>query len=122
MSARVIPIYPPSFAETLKARAGEKYRPSNGAEGEVFFDAWCCQCARDKAMREGADIDECDDNERCDIIANTFAFDVSDTRYPSEWQYSKDGQPMCTAFVEAGQPVPIKDEHTADLFAEGGSA
>lgn len=32
---------------------GEKYQPSNGTEGECFFDAWCRQCARDRSMREG---------------------------------------------------------------------
>lgn len=36
------------------------YRPSNGSEGADFFDTWCRRCARDKAMREGADFDECD--------------------------------------------------------------
>ena len=51
------------------------YRPSNGTEGDIFFDNWCRHCARDKAMREGADFDECDDNELCDIIARTFSRD-----------------------------------------------
>lgn len=27
---------------------------------------------RDKAMREGCDIDECDDNEKCEIIGASF--------------------------------------------------
>lgn len=27
-------IFPASFAEMLKARAGEKYQPSNGTEGD----------------------------------------------------------------------------------------
>lgn len=35
----------------------------------MFFDAWCRRCQRDKSMREGADLDECDDNELCEIIA-----------------------------------------------------
>lgn len=48
---------------------GERYEPSNGTEGASFLDAWCSNCARDKAMREGVDIDECDDNEKCEIIA-----------------------------------------------------
>ena len=45
-------IYPETLAEMTKARAGEKYRPSNGTEGDCFFAGWCCKCQRDKAMRE----------------------------------------------------------------------
>lgn len=40
---------------------GERYEPSNGSEGSAFLEFWCGRCARDKAMREGADLDECDD-------------------------------------------------------------
>ena len=111
-------IYPATLAAMTAKRAGEKYRPSNGTEGECFFAAWCFNCQRDKAMREGVDIDECDDNERCDIIANIFCYDVEDPEYPVEWQYGKDGQPCCTAFVPAGDPVPApRCEHTLDLFS-----
>ena len=56
-------IYPPEWAAIAKVNAGRKYRPSNGTEGDMFLNAWCCHCARDKAMREGADFDECDDDE-----------------------------------------------------------
>jgi len=111
-------IYPKTLADMLTNRAGEKYRPSNGTEGECFFAAWCCKCQRDKALREGANIDDCDDTERCDIIANTFAYDLEDPEYPAEWQYGKDGQPCCTAFVPAGDAVPApRCEHTMDLFS-----
>jgi len=51
------PIYPETLAEMTKARAGEKYRPSNGTEGDCYFAAWCCKCQRDKAMRESMDVD-----------------------------------------------------------------
>lgn len=30
-------IYPDSFAKMLLERAGQKYQPSNGTEGECFF-------------------------------------------------------------------------------------
>jgi len=110
-------IYPESLAAMLVKRAGEKYRPSNGTEGECFFAVWCCKCQRDKSMRDGVDIDECDDNERCDIIADTFAYDVDDPKYPSAWQYGKDGQPCCMQFVPAGEPVPEpRCTHTKELF------
>lgn len=111
-------IFPKELADRLKARAGEKYQPSNGTEGEYFFESWCCHCARDKAMREGADFDECDDNEKCEIIALTMAFKPTDAEYPPEWQYDKNGQPCCTAFVPAGEAVPTpRCAHTADMFA-----
>lgn len=115
---RTIPIYPADFAAMLVERAGQKYRPSNGTEGELFFDAWCCHCQRDRSMREGAPIEECDDNERCDIIADTFSYAVDNPKYPAAWQYGPDGQPRCTGFVEAGQPIPYEDKHTPDLFAD----
>ena len=45
-------IYPVEWAEMTKERAGQKYQPSNGTEGELFMACWCGKCARDKAMRE----------------------------------------------------------------------
>lgn len=60
----------------------EKYQPSSGTEGQAFFDDWCRRCSRDKAMREGADFDECDDNELCPIIADTMRLRVDDPDYP----------------------------------------
>lgn len=79
-------IYPPDFAAMLVARAGEKYRPSNGTEGGIFTSATCDQCYRGKTRS-------------CVILAATFAFDVEDDEYPTEWQYGLDGQPTCTAFA-----------------------
>lgn len=110
-------IYPADFAAITAKCAGKKYQPSNGTEGELFISGWCGECARDKAAREGEPLEECDDNEVCDIIGRTFAHDVNDPEYPVEWQYGKDGQPCCTAFVPAGQPIPpTKDEFTVDMF------
>jgi hypothetical protein len=100
--------------------AGEKYQPSNGTEGAIFIDSWCVDCARDKAMREGADFDDCDDNELCEILAASFLYKVDDPRYPSEWQYDKQGQPCCTAFVRAESEIPVpRCPLTIDMF-EGG--
>lgn len=116
---RTIAIHPAGLAELNVTNAGKKYRPSNGTEGAIFHEAWCCQCARDKSLREGADIDECDDREVCGIIYLTYAHDVDHPEYPTEWQYGPDGQPRCTAFVPAGQPIPVIDEHTIDMFNDG---
>lgn len=93
------------------------YRPSNGTEGAFFHEHWCCRCARDKAMREGHEIDECDDDELCQIIADTFAYDIDHPKYPKEWIEDDEGIPTCTAFVRAGDPLPEIDTHTLDLFA-----
>lgn len=95
----------------LSGTPGEAYRPCNGTEGDAFFAAWCCRCGRDKAMREGCDIDECDDNERCAIIATTMFSDIDDQDYPREWRYGDDGQPMCAAFIKPGTPIlPTAEE------------
>jgi hypothetical protein len=68
-------------------------------------------------MREGEDINECDDDERCDIIADTFAYAIDDEKYPKQWQIGKDGQPCCTAFVPLGDPIPPpRDDLTVDMF------
>lgn len=80
------------------------YQPSNGSEGEGFFAEWCRQCARDKSMREGENLDECDDSEICPIIAKTLAYKVTDAEYPAQWCYVN-GVPTCTAFLPAGSPI-----------------
>jgi len=122
---RTIRIYPESWAALNQMHAGQKYRPSNGTEGAIFMEAWCADCQRDKSMREGAPLEDCDDNERCEIIADTFAYEVDDPRYPAAWVHGKDGQPLCTAFVAAGLPIPPeRDTRTIDMFSShkgGGS-
>lgn len=100
----------------MSDKPGDLYQPSNGTEGACFFEAWCCHCARDKAMREGANFDDCDDNEKCELIGNSMAFKPGDPQYPKEWTYDIEGVPLCTAFVEAGAPVVEVDTHTLPLF------
>ena len=109
---------PDEWAALCKSRVGQKYEPSNGTEGEIFHSGWCANCARYKAMSEGKPIEECDDDETCDILGRSF-LGIDDPLYPVEWQYNKDGQPCCTAFVEVGQPIPpAPDVLTGDLFGE----
>lgn len=94
----------------------EPYRPSNGSEGECFYEAWCMHCANDKPMSEGKDFDECGPEEVCTIIAETLAYDIGDPKYPIEWIRDETGA-RCTAFVEAGSHVPRRRcERTAELF------
>lgn len=34
------------------------------------------------------------------------------------WGHIKDGQPRCTAYVLEGEPIPIKDDRTLDMFGD----
>lgn len=80
----------------FKASSGKPYRPSNGAEGEMFMSAFCAHCVHDAAHRanpHGAD--------GCPIIPNSMAYDISDPNYPPEWRWSERGQPVCLAFDQA---------------------
>ena len=91
---------------------GERYMPSNGTEGYSFIEAWCSTCARDKAMREGAPIEECDDDEVCEILGASFRDEAV------EWRELEDGRCVCLAHVPGDQPIPPpRDERTLDLFA-----
>lgn len=93
-----------------------KYRPSNGTEGEIFFDNWCRQCARDKAMSEGWDYDECEESQICTIVWRTSAFHLDEPEYPIEWILDENDTPKCTAFIKTGETVPFKDDLTVDMF------
>ena len=93
--------------------AGQSYRPGSGTEGVAFDSAWCAHCERDREFREaGADGDPA---IACQIIADTFAFDIDDPRYPKEWVHDRDGHPRCTAFTDDPKK-PIRCPHTLDLF------
>jgi hypothetical protein len=92
---------------------GASYRPSNGTEGDFFFDRFCFHCERDRKFQEGGD-----GSEGCDILARTFALDEDDPNYPTEWVWAdEDGDvvPVCTAFLPIGAQLPTD----ADLEALG---
>ena len=82
-------IYMDDLAEMLKPRAGEKYRPSNGSEGDIFYKAHCAGCTHDTR-----------DNP-CRIWTFALALDRNHADYPKELQYGADGQPTCTSFEAA---------------------
>ena len=80
------------------------YRPSNGTEGMWFFETHCDRCIKDAKFSDDTPEDG------CQILAATYAFDVTDPRYPKEWIEVDDG-PMCTAYVpdvgqDPDQPSP----------------
>lgn len=88
--------------------SGEQWKPSNSDVGHAFLAHECGNCARDKAMREGA---ECDDNEKCEIIGASFRGDAV------EWRRLPGGEVTCIAFVPAGDSIPPqRDDRTLDMF------
>lgn len=90
---------------------GEQWIPSNGTVGYSFLENECGNCQRDKSMREGVPIEECDDNERCEIIGASFRGEAV------EWR-DIDGEVKCIAFVPAGERIPEpRCELTGDMFA-----
>lgn len=93
--------------------AGKPYRPGSGTEGMAFDEAWCAHCARDTEWRaSGPDFDRA---EGCRIIADSFAYEVTDPRYPKEWVHDRDGRPRCTAFT-TDPKNPVRCDKTADMF------
>jgi hypothetical protein len=77
------------------------YRPSNGTEGEMFYEAWCGRCHRDKAFREGG--------RGCSILCATLIYPADSPYYPVEWvEDEKDGA-RCTAFAPLDGPAPGRD-------------
>ena len=80
-------MYTKEHAELLKPHAGEKWRPSNGTEGDIFTGAVCASCASGPSSK-------------CRIAFATLVHDVDDADYPAEWQIGSDGLPTCTAWVD----------------------
>ena len=83
-------LFTKDHAERLKECAGESYRPSNGTEGAMFQDMFCCQCTKDNLDDEG--------KGGCEIILLSMCHNRDEPEYPKEWIYDKDGQPVCTAW------------------------
>lgn len=82
-------ILTPDHAARLIVKAGDKYRPSNNTEGDFFICAFCERCKNNA-------------EDNCSILWATLVTDVDDPKYPSEWQYGEDGQPLCTEFHQEG--------------------
>lgn len=90
------------------------YRPRSGTEGFAFMESWCGNCERDKEWSEGKPFDECGPDEVCQLIADSYAYDVADPNYPREWVVAAHGQPMCLAFKRKG--TPYRCLVTVDMF------
>jgi hypothetical protein len=100
-----------AYCPTPGPLPGEQWIPSNATEGGLILCSLCSKCARDKAMREGEDFDECDDNELCEIIAASFRGQAV------EWREMPDGEVTCIAFVPHGEAIPDpRCTLTRDMF------
>lgn len=87
------------------------YRPSNGTEGEIFMSQWCARCVRDEGSRE-------DSGDGCAILADTFAYRISEPEYPKEWRSDGPQGPRCTAFTD-DPDAPLRfEDHPQLPFAE----
>jgi hypothetical protein len=89
------------------------YRPSSGSEGADFQDAFCDHCARDAAFR--ATNYEGDPAMGCQILADTFCYNVDDPQYPKEWIVDDSGA-RCIAYTEDAT-CPTRCDNTLDMFA-----
>jgi hypothetical protein len=78
-----------------------RYRPSNGTEGDCFIARWCCHCQHDAPARRSDGFDG------CDILARTFALEITDPAYPAEWRADGPSGPRCTAFLAEGDVEPL---------------
>ena len=88
----------------------ERYRPSNGTEGEIFQEEWCERCAKDSPSRP------------CSILTRTMALAVDEPGYPKQWVRDAEGDwprnPRCTAFAEPktrGRPSRIRDKRQPEI-------
>lgn len=65
----------------------EKYRPSNGTEGDSFIATYCEKCIYYQ------------DGVGCPILFATMLYDKDDTAYPPYWVETDEG-PECTLWEE----------------------
>lgn len=74
-------------------KPGEKYRPSNGTEGDCFTHDHCGQCIHEKFWHTQKHGDK-----QCEIFSRTLLYNHWEPQYPSEWTYNEIGEPVCTEF------------------------
>lgn len=80
----------------------QRYRPSNGTDGDIFVSQWCSQCIHEQGFRDGT-------GDGCAILAAAFAHDVDSPEYPMEWTLDSEANAECPAFVDEDEPIePLK--------------
>ncbi len=76
----------------------ESYHPSNSTEGEIFIAKWCQHCVH---------IGGVDDKDSCQILGDSFAFDIDHKSYPTAWVQDDESGPQCTEFSTEDGVVPL---------------
>jgi hypothetical protein len=69
----------------------QKYKPSNGTEGEMFCENFCWHCIHCDPDPTG--------KKQCLILMRTLVYNIDDPKYPAEWTYNDKGEPTCTNYV-----------------------
>lgn len=94
---------------------GERYYPSNSADSYSFIESFCTHCSRDKPCSEGKNIDDCTDDEVCEILAASFLDGAV------EWRRLENGTTTCLAYI--GTPIGTRRcLNTVDMFEQPSSA
>lgn len=88
----------------------EPYRPSNGTDGEIFYETQCAGCARESG------------GKHCRLIGLAMAYNIGHPGYPKEWVRDADGgwpgNPRCTAFRDPKpyvKPNRIRDKRQVGM-------
>lgn len=74
---------------------GKSYRPSNGTEGMCFDAMFCGCCIHEKFYHTQKHGDK-----QCDIYSDAILYEIGETKYPKEWVYDENDNPICTAHVK----------------------
>jgi len=83
-----------------------RYQPASLVEYDEFCKRFCENCENDRTYRETG-------QHGCNILGNTFLYEVHDNKYPKEWTY-KNLKPVCTAFRSVERPY--RCDKTIDMF------
>lgn len=89
----------------------ERWRPSNGTGGDIFYSRWCEHCERERYP----------DSKPCGILTKTLIYRMDDKKYPKQWVRDDEG-PKCLAFRERAKTSyrprsnKIRDKAQQDLL------
>ena len=72
-------------------KMSDKYRPSNGTEGEMFMSQFCYNCVK-YPINPNA-------KHQCKILCNMMVFNINEKEYPKQMIYDDSGKPTCTAYI-----------------------
>lgn len=107
------------YEPTAGELPGRQWAPSNGTEGEIFHEGWCCRCARDRVMNGKVHQDQAGEEDYCPILCASFTTHEG----PVEWREIQVGpgpfdcRYECTSFIPKGESIPRpRCTRTADMF------